>query len=391
MITNISILGSTGSIGKSLIEILKFKKKNVKINLLSCNKNYKELFIQAKTFKVKNLVITDPKTYFFVKSQKKYLSYNIQNNYENLNKIFKKKNDYIMSSISGLDGLLPTFKIIKFTKKIAIANKETIICAWNLIEQELKKHNTEFVPVDSEHFSAYFAINKNHVSEINKIILTASGGPFLNTPLNKFKLIKLSETLKHPNWSMGKKISVDSSTMMNKVFEIIEAKKIFKIPYNKLTILIQPDSYFHAIIKFNNGLTKLIIHKTDMKIPILNTIFPADKILQKKIINNYDLDLTKINNPKFNVVDSKRFPLVNIIKLLPNESSLFETILVAANDELVRLFLNYKISFREMKILLLKIVKSKVFLKYKKKPVNKISDIIFLNAYIKQYINTKLL
>jgi len=390
MIINISILGSTGSIGKSLINILKFKKKEIKINLLTCHQNYNELFRQAKIFNVKNLIITDSKIFSFIKSKKKYSKYNIQNNFDNLKKIFKKKNDYVMSSISGLDGLLPTFNIIKHTKKIAIANKETIICAWNLIDIELKKNKTQFVPVDSEHFSAYFAINKNHISEIKNIILTASGGPFLNRPLDKFNTIDLQETLNHPNWSMGRKISVDSATMMNKVFEIIEAKKIFNLPYNKLSILIQPDSYIHALVNFNNGLTKVIIHKTDMKIPIINTIFSNDTLLQKKIIKNYDLDLKKINNPKFQVIDSFRYPLVNIIKLLPNNCSLFETIIVVSNDELVRLFLNDQISFKDIEILLLKIVKSKQFAKYKKKSVKKIDDILILNKYIKHYINSKL-
>jgi len=390
MIINISILGSTGSIGKSLINILKFKKKEIKINLLTCHQNYNELFRQAKIFNVKNLIITDSKIFSFIKSKKKYSKYNIQNNFDNLKKIFKKKNDYVMSSIFGLDGLLPTFNIIKHTKKIAIANKETIICAWNLIDIELKKNKTQFVPVDSEHFSAYFAINKNHISEIKNIILTASGGPFLNRPLDKFNTIDLQETLNHPNWSMGRKISVDSATMMNKVFEIIEAKKIFNLPYNKLSILIQPDSYIHALVNFNNGLTKVIIHKTDMKIPIINTIFSNDTLLQKKIIKNYDLDLKKINNPKFQVIDSFRYPLVNIIKLLPNKCSLFETIIVVSNDELVRLFLNHQISFKDIEILLLKIVKSKQFAKYKKKSVKKIDDILILNKYIKHYINSKL-
>ena len=388
---NISILGSTGSIGKSLIEILKIKKKKIKINLLSCNKNYKELFHQAKIFNVKNLIITDPKIFSLVLNKKKYSKYNVYNNFTNYKQIFKKKNNYVMSAISGLNGLEPTYKIIKFTKKIAIANKETIICAWNLIQTELKKYDTKFVPVDSEHFSAFFGINNHSISEIKDIILTASGGPFLKTPFNKIDLITKSQALNHPNWSMGSKISIDSATMMNKVFEIIEAKKIFKIPYNKLSILIQPNSYIHALVKFNNGLTKLILHDTDMKIPILNTLFDNDRLLQKKIIKNYNLDFKKLNNPQFNIIDKKRFPLVKIVDFLPNKNSLFETVIVAANDELVRLFLNDKIKYKDIKNYLLKIVKSKHFLIYKKKSVRKIDDVLNLNNYIKQYINLKLL
>ena len=390
MTINLSILGSTGSIGKSLIEILKIKKNKIKINLLSCNKNYKKLFYQAKIFNVKNLIVTDPKIFNLVLNNKKYSKYNVYNNYDNFKKIFKKKNDYVMSAISGLDGLEPTFKIIKFTKKIAIANKETIICAWNLIHSELKKYDTKFVPVDSEHFSAFFGINNHSISEINNIILTASGGPFLKTPFNKLDSITKLQALNHPNWSMGNKISIDSSTMMNKVFEIIEAKKIFKIPYNKLSILIQPNSYFHALIKFNNGLTKIILHETDMKIPILNTLFDKDRSLQKKIIKTYNLNFKKLNNPQLDIIDKKRFPLVKILDFLPNNNSLFETIIVAANDELVRLFLKDKINYKDIKNLLLKIVKSKQFLIYKKKKVKKIDDVLNLNNYIRKYINLKI-
>ena len=154
----IAILGSTGSIGKSLIEIIKKDKEKYEIVLLSANKNLSELIKQAKYFKVKNLIITNKNQYDLLK--KKKFNIKIYNNFNNLNNIFKYKLDYIMSAISGLDGLNPTFESIKHTKKIAIANKESIICAWNILESELKKHNTKFVPVDSEHFSIWSALKK---------------------------------------------------------------------------------------------------------------------------------------------------------------------------------------------------------------------------------------
>ena len=177
-----------------------------------------------------------------------------------------------MSSIVGLDGLNPIIKIIHFTKNIAIANKEPIVCAWDLIKKKLNKHKTKFVPVDSEHFSIWFGTQSNK-SEIEKIFITASGGPFLNYPKNKFSKIQLKQALDHPNWRMGKKISIDSATMMNKIFEVIEAKNIFDLEYKKLSILIHPKSYVHALIKFKNGLIKIIAHETNMKIPIANTLY----------------------------------------------------------------------------------------------------------------------
>ena len=140
--------------------------------------------------------------------------------------------------------LYPTVKCISFTKKIAIANKESIICGWTFIKKELKKNNTKFIPVDSEHFSLWYALNKDKKNTIEKIYLTASGGPFLKTPISKIKNIKISQALNHPSWKMGKKISIDSSTLMNKVFEVIEAKHIFNLNYDQISILIHPDSIF---------------------------------------------------------------------------------------------------------------------------------------------------
>ena len=160
-----------------------------------------------------------------------------------------------MSCISGIYGLKPTIEIIKFTNKIAIANKEAIICGWELIQKELKKNKTEFVPVDSEHFSIWYALKDINKNLIDQIYLTASGGPFLKKTLKKLKKVNIKQATNHPNWKMGKKISIDSATMINKVFEIIEAKNIFNIKYNKLSIIIHPKSYVHAIIKLKNGLT----------------------------------------------------------------------------------------------------------------------------------------
>ena len=269
----IAILGSTSSIGKSLLNIIKKDKKKFKIELLTANTNYKDLINQAKQFNVKNLVITDLKS--FEKSIKFYKGkkINIFRNFENLKSILPKKVDYVMSAISGIGGLLPTYKIIKHTKLIAIANKEAIVCGWPVIKNELKKNNTKFIPVDSEHFSIFSLLNDKNKNNIEKIYITASGGPFINLPRNKFNKIKLSDALKHPNWSMGKKITIDSATLMNKVFEVIEAKNIFESRYDKISILIHPKSYVHAIIRFKNGLSKFLIHEPDMKIPIYNSVY----------------------------------------------------------------------------------------------------------------------
>ena len=171
----IAILGSTGSIGQTLLDIIEKDKKSFEIILLTADKNYKKIFKQAKKFKVKNIIITNKKIFEKIKKPK---NIQIYNSFEDLNIIFRKKIDYVMSSIVGLDGLDPTIKIIKFTKKIAIANKESIICAWNLIKKELNKNKTEFIPVDSEHFSLWYGLKNSNKEDIEKIFITASGGPF---------------------------------------------------------------------------------------------------------------------------------------------------------------------------------------------------------------------
>ena len=314
----IVILGSTGSIGKTTFDIIKKNKKDFEIILLTTNKNTNKILQQAKQLKVKNILISSEAHYLKLKKRLKKSKIKVHNNLDNLQSIINKKVDYTMCAISGLSGLKPTIEAIKFSKKVAIANKESIICGWNLIEKQLKKNNTKFIPIDSEHFSIYSLINKENNSNIEKIIITASGGPFLNLPLKKFKKIKPKNALKHPNWSMGKKISIDSATLMNKVFEVIEAQRIFNIDLNKFQILIHPKSYLHAIIKFNNGLTKLLIHDTSMKIPIFNSLYSKNekKLFSKKININY------LNNLNLLKVNKKKFPSVNIISKIPKSISL---------------------------------------------------------------------
>ena len=374
----IAILGSTGSIGKNLLKILEKNKSSVEILLLTANKNHKVLLNQIKKYNVKNIIITNKLSYKILVKKLKKKNVNIYNDYSSLNLIFKKKIDYVMSSISGINGLIPTIKIIKHTKKIAIANKETIICAWNLIKNELKKNKTLFIPVDSEHFSLWYALQNLPSNKIEKIYLTASGGPFLNLNKRKLNKINVSQALKHPNWKMGKKISVDSSTLMNKVFEVIEAKHIFELPYNKISILTHPSSYVHAIVKFSNGLIKIIAHDTTMKIPIFNTIFTDDKnkIFSKKI------NLTKLNTLNLKKVDIEHFPSIKITKKLPNKISLYESVIVCVNDRLVNLFLNKKIKYKQIVTIMLKIINYKVFLKYKKLTPKKIEDIISVKNHV---------
>ncbi len=372
----IAILGSTGSIGKQTIDIVRKDKKNFKILLLTANKNYKLLSKQIKEFKVKNVIVTNKKSYQILK--KKFKKVNIINDLSKIDKMINSKLDYTMSSISGFDGLKPTIKIIKKTKIIAIANKESIICGWSLIKKEIDKHKTKFIPVDSEHFSIWSEIKNVNPEIIDQVIITASGGPFLNLKNKKIKKTPKLAT-NHPNWKMGKKISTDSATLMNKVFEVIEAKKIFSIDLSKFKILIHPKSYVHAIIKFNNGLIKLVAHDTDMKIPIFNTLYNNKNYKIKSSKINFKL----LNDLNLNLVNLKKYPLVKILNFVPKNDTLFETLLVSVNDELVDLFLKNKISFDEISTKLKQIISHKDFLKYRQKKLNNLTQIEKLNEFVR--------
>ena len=376
----VAILGSTGSIGKTLIEIIINDKKNFDVVLLAAKKNSKALINQAKLLNVKNIIISDKKSYSNLLSKNRNKNIQIFNDYENLDKILKTKIDYVMNSISGIEGLKPTLQIIKHTKKIAIANKESIICGWNLIRNQLKKNTTEFIPIDSEHFSINELIKNTNKNSIEKIFITASGGPFLNTKLSSFKNIKIQDAIRHPNWNMGKKISVDSSTLINKVYELIEAKKIFDLSYSKLEILIQPTSYVHSVIKFFGGIIKVLIHDTSMKIPIFNSLYSDSKT---EVTLNNKLNLNLINKLNFQKVPQNKFPIYKILSILPKSDSLFETILVSANDTLVDLFLKKKIPYNKIHFYLNKILSLKEFTKYKKKMPTNINDILKLNRYVR--------
>ena len=375
----IVILGSTGSIGLTTIKILLKNKKIFEVILLTANKNYIKLLSQAKKLKCKNIVVFDKENFFKAKIINKNKNIKIFNSVKDFLKNQKYKADYTMCAISGMPGLEPLIEMIKITKNLAIANKESIICAWNLIQKEIIKYNVKFIPIDSEHFSIQSLIRNNKDTEIDTIYITASGGPFLKLPMSQFKNISVEKAIKHPNWKMGKKISVDSSTLMNKVFEVIEAQRIFKLPISKFKILIHPKSYLHSIVKFHDGTSKLLIHDTSMMIPIFNSLFNDDST---KKFKSKKIDLKIINDLNLSNVNSLKFPAVKFLKMIPNNISLFETVLVSANDCLVDLFLEKKIKYEDIYKNLKKILRLKEFMKLRTSKPKNVLQILTLSKYV---------
>jgi 1-deoxy-D-xylulose-5-phosphate reductoisomerase len=371
----ISILGSTGSVGLNTLKIINKKKKHLKPYLFSSNKNYDLICHQIKKYKPIIFLINDVKV--FEKVKKKFIRSRtkIINNLQASD--LKKISDITVLAISGIAGLAPTLLMIKKSKKILIANKESIICGWNLIKKNLILYKTKLIPIDSEHFSIFQIIENSKFDQIEKVYLTASGGPFLGFTKKQLRNIKPKHALSHPKWSMGKKISVDSSTLMNKVLEYIEAQKLFNLPKEKLDILIHPESLIHAIVKFKNGLSKFIYHETSMQIPIANAIFD-NKINMNTFIKN---DNT-IKNLSFKTPDSNNYPIIKILKRA-NEHPSTSIIINASNEVLVDHFLRKKVPFLSIPIIIKEILGDRNYKKYAIRKPKNLEQIYEINSWAK--------
>ncbi len=375
----ISILGSTGSVGLNSLSIIDNKKKSFKVVLLSADKNYSLICKQIKRYNPNFFVINNLLVFKRVKQKFKNKKVKILNNFD-LN-FLKKKIDITISAIPGIAGLQPTINLIKISKAILIANKESVICGWNIIKNTAKKNNTRIIPVDSEHYSIFKLIKDHKLDDIKKIYITASGGPFLNLRIKEFKKIKPKDALKHPKWKMGKKISVDSSTLMNKIFELVEAQKLFNIPFRKLDILIHPNSLVHAIVEFNNGLTKFIYHETSMIIPLANAIFDGDVKIDEFLKKTKKKSEKKsIETLIFKKVDKKIFPTISLIDRI-NEFPSTSIIVNAANEVLVDYFLRKKIPFLSIFKIIMTIMNDRNYKKYAIKKVKKINQIKLIDSW----------
>ena len=367
----IAILGSTGSIGKSTLDVIRKDKNFFEVVFLSANNNYKKLIQQAKEFNVKNILIKNQIFHERTERSLKNSKTKVYSGDISLTNIISKKLDYTMAAIVGVAGLQPTIDAIKISKTVALANKESIICGWEILSKLIKKYKTKILPVDSEHFSIMELTKDISDEEVEEIIITASGGPFLNIPQNKLNYVKPTQAINHPNWKMGKKISIDSANLMNKVFEVIEACRIFKFNKKKYRIMIHPQSYVHSIIRFKNGLIKMILYNTDMKIPISNTLYGR----KNHVLNVKKINARILSKLSFQNVNTKRFPSIKLINKCLNLGFLAPTIVNASNEVLVSLFLTKKIGFLKIVKTINKIFRDKDFKKHAKRKPKSIKDI----------------
>jgi len=289
-----------------------------------------------------------------------------------------RKIDVTVSAIPGIAGLEPTVLFTKISRKILLANKEAIICGWHLIKKNSIKYKTELVPIDSEHFSINTLLKNYSSNQVEKIYITASGGPFLKLNIKKFKNIKPKDAIKHPKWSMGKKISVDSATLMNKVLEITEALKLFPFSLKQYEIIIHPNSLIHAIIKLKNGTSLFLYHIPDMKIPIGNALlkdFNYEQFFKPK-----NTTYNKIKSLDFLPLDKKKFPSVSLISEMNSRKS-SSIIINAANEIFVGEFLQNNIDFNDIVSYLKLVLRDKSYIKTSNLSADSIKNIYIIDNW----------
>ena len=371
----ISILGSTGSIGLTTLKIVDKKRNYFKPYIFSANKNFKLICKQILKYKPAFFLINNEQVFHQVKKKFKNSKTKIIKTF--LIKDFKLKSDITILAIPGIAGLSPTMFMIKKSKKVLLANKESIICGWTLINNLSLKYKTKIISVDSEHFSIFKLLENSRHSSVEKVYLTASGGPFLNYKLSQLKNVKPKDALKHPKWKMGKKISIDSSSLMNKLFEFIEAQKLFQLPKNKIGILIHPESLVHAVIKFKDGLTKFIYHETSMVIPIANAIFD-----EKLKINEFIKNNSTIKSLTFRAPNKSNFPIVRLLNKATEHPST-PIIINASNEVLVDHFLRKKVPFLAIPNIIKKILSDRNYSKYAIRIPRNLNQIKIIKSWVK--------
>jgi len=372
----IGILGSTGSVGTQALEIIKKYPNKFKVTYLACNSNVSLLIKQAKVFKPNYVCLVDS-------TKKSYLKNNLSNikimyGQEAIEELSKDNSpDIILNAVSGYHGLILTINIIMAGNNIALANKESIVQAGKIVTELAEEKGVNILPVDSEHSALWQCLNGEKKEFIKRLILTASGGPFRNLKKKEFKNITIKDALNHPNWSMGNKITIDSATMMNKGFEVIEAFWLFNISLKKIDIVVHPQSLIHSMIEFIDGSIKAQISIPDMRLPILYALSYPERIK----LNNREYDFNLFKRMDFEPADLNKFKCIKLAYDAIKLGGTYPTVLNVSNDIAVRLFLKEKISFIEIPELIDKAMNKHI-------PINnpRLENILEITKWTEKYL-----
>ena len=341
----ITILGSTGSIGENALSVIDNFNDQFRVIGLSANKNSKLLVEQVKKYQPKFVSIIDNNAADLVEEQLSSFDVKILKGREGLLELASYENiDLLLNALVGSAGMEPTIKAIQSKVDVALSNKESLVMAGSIINDLAIRNRVKIFPVDSEHSAIWQCLTGEDNKEINKIILTGSGGPFRTLPIEEFNTITLEQALNHPNWDMGNKITIDSATMMNKGLEVIEAYWLFNLPTEKIEIVIHPQSIIHSMVEFKDKSIKAQLGLPDMKIPIQYALtYPSHHEADWK-----ELDLTEIHSLTFEKPDFKKFPCMKLAFDALAAGGTAPAVLNVANEQAVYKFLNKEISFNEI-------------------------------------------
>jgi len=352
---NIAILGSTGSIGKQTLDVIRKHKDLFSVELLTAKNNTELLIKQAIEFDANTVIIANEDKYkelddaLFNEGIKVFAGAKSIEDY-----VVSDNIDVVLSAMVGFSGLLPTIAAIKAGKKIALANKETMVVAGEIITKLLQETGSSIIPVDSEHSAIFQCLTGENSNKINKIYLTASGGPFRNFSTEELKNVTIEQALNHPRWQMGNKITIDSATLMNKGLEAIEAKWLFNVKPEDIEIVIHPESIIHSMVKFDDGSVKAQMGLPDMKVPIKYALFYPFRISPEfEEFNIFDHPTLNFHKP-----DYDKFTSLNLAYRVMNEGGSLACVMNAANEIAVDNFLNKKISFTQISEIVSNIVKN---------------------------------
>ena len=340
------ILGSTGSIGTQAIDVIKTV-GDKKIVALACKSNVKKLFEQVKQTKVKLVAIYDEDAASDFKNicRKKKLDVKVLTGMDGLTKLASYKDaDMVLISVVGMIGIRPTIEAVKAKKIVCLANKESLVCAGDIIMPLAKKNKVEIRPVDSEHSAIWQCLQGENKKAVKRIIVTASGGPFYGKKLSELKNIKVEDALNHPNWSMGRKITIDSSTLVNKGLEVMEAHHLFDMPYDKIDVVVQRESLIHGMVEFVDGAVKAQIGVPSMRIPIEYALYAENR----KFIQEKEVDWSKIAKISIGMPDLKTFKGLALAYKAIKIGGLMPSVYNALNEVAASLFLERKIKYLDI-------------------------------------------
>jgi len=341
----IAILGSTGSIGTQSLEVISFFPDFFEVEVLTANNNSELLIFQARKYNPNTVIIANENKYLEVKNALSDLAIKVFAGNKSISDIVESDNvDIVIAAMVGFSGLISVLNALENNKKVALANKETLVVAGSLIKEISKRKTISIIPVDSEHSAIFQCLVGENEKAVDKLILTASGGPFRNKKIEELEKVTVKQALAHPNWTMGAKVTIDSATMMNKGLEIIEAHWLFNVPTNKIEVVVHPQSIIHSMVQFTDGSVKAQLGLPDMRTPIQYALtYP------NRFENKLDkIDFAKLNQLTFETPDFKKYSCLNLAYYALNKGGNMPCIMNAANEIAVQKFLNEKIKFTEI-------------------------------------------